>query len=294
MSKVQQHYIDETEALAMFDPQEGPDQESPMVEWILATYPGIEEGTEEWEQAEQEYCDWCDFRSAILDQIWFEDSLNDIGDRYAHALAELDNLQPLQAGEHPGIVRRLAYAHCVTVMEAFLMYAACALLNYPALLARFHEKKSAFLREDIVKSLDAAYRRERDNHEPCIWHGREVPGQNELELTGETLADRQIYKSRAQAAIGALAFHNLKRVKSYFTAMLTTPPDWPLDEILEDLITTRQDLVHRNGVTKNKQPITIAPTDLANAVEIVRRLITQAHDDLQAKVARHLKTEEEF
>lgn len=294
MSKVQQHFIDEAEAMAMLDGQDVPEQVSPKVEWILATYPGIQEETEEWEQAEHEYCDWCEFKLAILDQIWFEDSLNDIGDRYAHAIAELDNLRPLQADEQPGIVRRLAYAHCVTVMEAFLMYAACALLNYPALLARFHEKKSAFLRGDIVKSLDAAYRRERDNNEPCIWHGRAVPDQNELEWTGETLADRQIYKNRAQAAIGALAFHNLKRVKSYFTAMLTTPPDWPLDGILEDLVTTRQDLVHRNGVTRFNQPITIAPGDVARAVDMVRRVITLAHDDLQAEMARYLKTEEGF
>ncbi|MGP2980352.1 hypothetical protein ACTVLL_24765 [Serratia nevei] len=298
MSKVQQHYIDEAEALAMLDCQDAPEQVSPEVEWILATFPGIQEGTEEWEQAEQDYNDWCEFKVAIIQQVWFEASLNDIGDRYEHALAELDDLQLLQTHSQPGIVRRLAYAHCVTVMEAFLMYAACALLNHPPHQERFHEKKSGDLKGLFkprqIKLLDNTYLQEQGNDEPCLMRGHEVPGQDGIEQTAVTFADLQLYKSRAKAAVGKLTFHNLSNVKTYFTAMLTTPPDWPLDEALQDLVNTRQDLVHRNGVTKYNQPITIAPTDLANAVEMVRRFITQAHHDLQAEVERYAGSGEHF
>jgi hypothetical protein len=294
MGKMEQHFFDETEAMAMLDCQKGPDQESPEVQWILTNYPGIEEGSEEWGQASLHFTEMMECELAILDQVWFEASLNDIGDRYAHAIAELDDLLPLQADSQPGIVRRLAYGHCVTVMEAFLMYSACALLNHPPHLVRFHDKKSEFLRGDVVKVLDAAYLCERGNDELCLWRGREVPGHNELEWTGVTFADLQRYKSRAQAEIGALAFHNIRRIKAYFSAMLTTPPDWPLDEKLQDLVDTRQDLVHRNGVTKYNQPITIAPHDVAKAVETVRRFITLAYDDFQVEISLYHGDAREF
>ncbi|WP_273866246.1 hypothetical protein [Serratia ureilytica] len=293
MSKVQQHYIDEAEAMAMLDCQDAPEQMSPEVEWILATFPGIQEGTEEWEQASQEYAIMMKFELAIINQVLFEASLNDIGSHYEHALAELDDLLPLQTHSQPGIVRRLAYAHCVTVMEAFLMYAACALLSHPPHLARFHEKKSGILKSLFkpwqIKEFDAAYLCEKGNDEPFLWRGHQVVGKNELEWIAVTSADLQRYSCRAKAAVGALTFHNLHKVTTYFGAMLATPPDWPLEKEgeLQKLVDTRQDLVHRNGMTKENQPITISPTELANAVEMVRRFIMLAHDDLQAEVARY-------
>lgn len=294
MSKVQQYFIDEAEARALCEPQDEPDLQSAATAWILATYPGIEEGTEEWEQAYREY----ETMFEIIRPYLIKASLNNIDDRYAHAIAELDDLQALQPHSQPGIVRRLAYVHCVTVMEAFLMYTACALLNHPLHLARFHETKSAFLRKDVVKKWDTAYPSEDEEKQVLSVRGRVVPGQNELEWTTITLADHkfQLYKDVAQMAVAEMTFHNLYRVKAYFGAMLTIPPDWPLakDEALQKLINTRQDLVHRNGMTKDHQPITIAPTDLVNAVETVRHFITQAYNDLQAEVARCPEPEEGF
>lgn len=63
---------------------------------------------------------------------------------------------------------------------------------------------------------------------------------------------------------------------------------------MQKLINTRQDLVHRNGMTTDNQPITIAPADLVNAVETVRHFITLAYNDLQAEVARYPAPEERF
>lgn len=37
----------------------------------------------------------------------------------------------------PGIVERMAYVHCVSVLDSFLMYSARALLNHPPHLQRF-------------------------------------------------------------------------------------------------------------------------------------------------------------
>lgn len=294
MSKVQQHFIDEAEARVLPEPQDKPDRQSPAIAWILAHYPGIEEGTEEWEQACRQY----ETMLEIIRPYLIKASLNNIDDRYAHALAELDDLQPLHAHSQPGIVRRLAYAHCVTVMEAFLLYSACALLNDRLHLTRFHDKKSEFFsRKDVLKGLDDAYPYGVEE-EPLSWRGRVVPGQNELEWTTITLADHkfQLYKDVAQTAVVEITFHNLNKVKAYFDALLTIPPDWPLakDGALQKLINTRQDLVHRNGMTKDNQPITITPTDLVHAVETVRHFITQAYNDLQAEVARFPGAEEGF
>lgn len=54
-------------------------------------------------------------------------------------------------------------------------------------------------------------------------------GSERMEWTTITLADHkfQLYKDVAQTAVAKLTFHNLNKVKAYFDAMLTTPPDWP-------------------------------------------------------------------
>lgn len=69
---------------------------------------------------------------------WFQDSLNDLEDRYTHAVHELEELKALVTSAPADIVFRMAYAHTVTVMEAFMMYSARALLNDPEHLNRFY------------------------------------------------------------------------------------------------------------------------------------------------------------
>lgn len=108
-------------------------------EWIEENYPDAEEGTPEWEIAAQNYGWMLDDLAEQAEWQWFQDSLNDLDDRYIHAVHELDELKELVNSAQAGIVFRMAYAHTVTVMEAFMMYSARALLNDLAHLDRFYK-----------------------------------------------------------------------------------------------------------------------------------------------------------
>ncbi|WP_227662485.1 hypothetical protein [Klebsiella pneumoniae] len=66
-------------------------------------------------------------------------SLNDVHQRYRHARQELKKLYALLDRELPEIVYRMSFVHAVTVMEAYLMYCAKALLEHDWPLERYFE-----------------------------------------------------------------------------------------------------------------------------------------------------------
>lgn len=114
-------------------------QEERALEWIEENYPDAVEGTPEWETAAQNYSWMLDDLAEQAEWQWFQDSLNDLDARYTHAVRELDELKELVTSVQRSIVFRMAYAHTVTVMEAFLMYSARALLNNSTHLDRFYK-----------------------------------------------------------------------------------------------------------------------------------------------------------
>lgn len=223
----------------------------------------------------------------ILKHVEFRKSLYDIDACYVHSMEELDELQQLQAASLPDLLRRLAYVHCVTILEAFLMYAGRALLNYPWYLERFKESSSDLLQGRELKAVNSALKLENECTEPFMWRFREIPGQEELEFTAVTFASEQHFKNEAQKAIEGLTFHNPRRIKQFFSSMLFAPPNWPLDDRLRSLVDTRNDLVHRNGVTRDNFQVTINPLDLLNAVESVRNFITVAYEDISSDIIKN-------
>jgi hypothetical protein len=66
-------------------------------------------------------------------------SLNDVHQRYRHARQELKKLYALLDREQPELVYRMSFVHAVTVMEAYLMYCAKALLEHDWPLERYFE-----------------------------------------------------------------------------------------------------------------------------------------------------------
>ncbi len=103
-------------------------------EWLEENYPDVVPESEEWEQAANLYY-W--EQEALADQAqWdhehglFVVSLNDVHQRYRHARQELKKLYALLDRELPEIVYRMSFVHAVTVMEAYLMYCAKALLEH--------------------------------------------------------------------------------------------------------------------------------------------------------------------
>ncbi|MFJ5338800.1 hypothetical protein ACIPSD_06755 [Pectobacterium sp. CHL-2024] len=229
-------------------------QEAQREEWIAEHYPEAEEGTEEFDAAGLAHSWMLDALADDAERQWFQDSLNDLDDRYRHAVGELDELNALVTTAQSNIALRLAYAHTVTVMEAFVMYSARALLSDPAHLARF----DSFVAPGFRKQL-----------EQCK---SEVLRNTQKRADGTPANDPNLKRRTAQLFVSRQTFHNLERLKNYFQLALKTPPDWPIDR-LENIVATRQHLVHRNGVSKDDEPVSISQWDLTEAIAAVRLFI---------------------
>lgn len=242
-------------------------QEERTNEWIAENYPEAEEGTEEFDVAAQAYSLMLDDLAEQAERRWFLESLNDLDDRYRHAVSELNELSSLVALEKPSIVLRLAYVHTVTVMEAFLMYSARALLNEPAHLERFYSRVAPAFKKKIQ-------------------HCEEVVAQHLQKLPEDILSDESwLQRSSAQLFISEQTFHNLNHLQRYFSLVLKTSFDWPT-ESLESIVETRQDLVHRNGVSKDDEPVRIGTWHLTNAIAAVRTFIDAVAVTLRRETGR--------
>lgn len=122
-------------------------------EWLEENYPDIVPESEAWEEAANLYY-W--EQEALADQAqWdhehglFVVSLNDVHQRHRHARQELQKLHALLDREQPELVYRMSFVHAVTVMEAYLMYCARALLEHDWPLKRFRDEY--YLNSERVK-----------------------------------------------------------------------------------------------------------------------------------------------
>lgn len=228
-------------------------QEEDALEWINENFPDAEEGTPEWEMAAQNYSWMMDDLAEQAEWQWFQDSLNDLEDRYIHAVHELEELKELVTSAPADIVFRMAYAHTVTVMEAFLMYSARALLNDAEHLDRFYSRIAPVFQKKINQCMSEVL--------------------SNAQLRAEASIDEADLKRRtAQLFVSQQTFHNLDNLQKYFSSVLLLPYDWsfvPLKYVIE----TRQDLVHRNGVSKHDERIHIGSWNLEHAIRDVREFV---------------------
>lgn len=219
--------------------------------WFAEQYPDAQPGGEEWEQAgllfywEQE---------ALADKAqWdherglFVASLNNVHQRYLHANQELKKLYALLENEQPELVYRMSFVHAVTVMEAYLMYCARALLEHDWPLKRFRDE--FYMKSDKIKN-------------PLKHAAREM--------------DIDLFRLAARRFVSRMTFHNVKTIERYFGAVLHVPPVWPV-EPLGIIADWRNDLVHRNGVDEHDEPRVISVQQLQNALQKVSALIEAAH-----------------
>lgn len=228
-------------------------QEEDALEWLNENFPDAEEGTPEWEMATQNYSWMMDDLAEQAEWQWFQDSLNDLDDRYIHAVRELDELKELVTSSNSGIVFRMAYVHTVTVMEAFLMYSARALLNDAEHLDRFYSRIAPVFQKKINQCMS------------------EVLSQAQLR-TEASINEADLKRRTAQLFVSQQTFHNLDNLQKYFSSVLLQPYDWPFVP-LRYVIETRQDLVHRNGVSKHDERIHIGSWNLEHAIRDVREFV---------------------
>lgn len=219
-------------------------------EWLEENYPDVVPKSEAWEQAANLYY-W--EQEAIADQAqWdhehglFVVSLNDVHQRYRHARQKLKKLYALLDREQPELVYRMSFVHAVTVMEAYLMYCARALLEHDWPLKRFRDEY--YLKSDVKKN--------------------EKQSAREMEL--------DMFRPAARNYVSRMTFHNVKTIERYFGAVLHTPPVWPVKP-LGIIADWRNDLVHRIGVDEHDVPIEISAQQLLNALQRVSDLIEAAH-----------------
>ena len=227
-------------------------------EWLEENYPDVVPGSDEWEQAANLYY-W--EQDALADQAQWDNehglfvaSLNNVHQRYLHANQELRALYALLDKEQPELVYRMSFVHAVTVMEAYLMYCARALLEHDWPLTRFRDE--FYMKSDRIKN-------------PVKHAAREM----ELSL----------FKPAARNFVSRLTFHNVKTIERYFGTVLHIPPVWPT-EMLGIIVDWRNDLVHRNGVDEHDVPRKISAPQLQNALQKVSDLIEAADHYLRLEV----------
>lgn len=231
-------------------------QEERRNEWITSNFPEAEEDTPEWDVAAQEYRwfkDWME--EAGEQQYYFEASLASIPDRLNEAKDELCELERLLETDQPDIVLRMIFAHSVTVLDSFLMYSARSLLNHPPHLQLFLNNAVS-----LVRNKD-----DRKNLLAPKWF-EQKPG---------TDTPQQAYIWRAQAIVAKMTFQSHKTINNYFSAMLVTPHNWPTEQ-LKVVIDTRNDLVHRNGVTPDHEQVYLWPERVKDTIRLVFRFIETA------------------
>ncbi|MBY6260061.1 hypothetical protein K3G69_26665 [Phytobacter diazotrophicus] len=245
-------------------------QEERCIAWIMGNYPDAEEGTEEWDAAAQEYRWMLEAQEEAAYLWFFQESLNDLESRYRHAVRELDELHELIGSSFGGIVCRLGFAHTVTVMEAFLMYSARALLNDPAHLERFYASLShnPRLNGQLRKCRGAVEQRYQKRKDTAV-----------------SLTEDELRLHSAQLCVSQLTFHNLDIMTAYFDAVLKSRHDWPVDD-LRDIVRTRQDLIHRNGVNTEDEPVSINQWQLNSAIRAVRAFIDAVALTLRRETGR--------
>lgn len=227
-------------------------------EWLADNYPDVVPNSEEWEQAANLYY-W--EQEAIADQAqWdhehglFVASLNNVHQRYLHAKQELKKLYTLLDKEQPELVYRMSFVHAVTVMEAYLMYCARALLEHDWPLTRFRDE--FYMKSDKIKN-------------PVKHAAREM--------------DLSLFRPAAQNFVSRMTFHNVKTIERYFGAVLHIPPVWPVQP-LGIIADWRNDLVHRNGVDEHDEPRVISAQQLQNALQKVSELIDAADLSMRQEI----------
>lgn len=227
--------------------------------WAADHYPDVSPDTPEWEQICNYYY-W--EQEALADQAQLEHeterfaaSLDNVQERYRHAMQELRKLHALLDSPQPELVYRMSFVHAVTVMEAYLMYCARALLEHEWPLRRF-------INEYYLQS---------------------APRVREKEKQKARAMDIALFRPAAQNYVSRMTFHNVKTIELYFGTVLHVPPCWPLGP-LSIITQLRNDLAHRNGVTENDVPVDISSLQLQNALQKVHDLIDAADISMRQEV----------
>jgi len=168
------------------------------------------------------------------------------------ATEPMDELERMNATRQPELFYRMGIVHSVSVMDAFLMYCARALLNHDWPLRRFRDEY--FLR--FASKGD-----------------QNIPHLNDLSL----------FRDSARRYVSGKSFQSKNFIMRYFSTVMHFPCNWPLYR-LETVSELRNDLVHRGGYTKAGSRVDVSSVDLRRAIDAVRAIIETAMASLRLEL----------
>lgn len=166
--------------------------------------------------------------SGLISSGWVDD-FDDLAEHqagktkfYTRAETEIQEITKLSEsdGANP-VLQRLSYSGLVTILEAYLSdIAKRQVLNKDSIKRRFVEKFEPF-----------------------------ASSQKQLKIT-EIYSRMEQLDNKIIECIDGLSFHNVKTIKDFFTSVLLVNISDDRSDRLAQAVTTRHDIVHRAGRTK--------------------------------------------
>jgi len=204
---------------------------------------GADEESEEYKELADEYYSLQEY---LMEQDELEEELEWLKDNessliHKHFLEELDELKKLtdasESFNKKYIIYRMTYAHAVTLLEAFLGDTAKSLVS---------ENSSFFQNARQIEELKKAR------------YSLEYLATNEVDAKGLAIKE-----------LSNILYHNIPKVKSMFEKILNSRFEIDISEIVK-ITKTRHDIVHRNGKTKDGEPIYLSQFAMLEMISHIR------------------------
>jgi len=214
-------------------------------EWIRERLEdkNADEESEEYQELATEYSNLQDYLS---DQAEFEaelDWLQENGSSIIHKnfLEELEQLKKIEESApvaRSNLVKKMTYAYAVTLLEAFL--------------------------GDTVKSMIS-------ENERFFANSRKINELKNARFSLEYLSTNEVEaKGLAIKELSNIHYHNMPKVKRIFEIILGTRINIDISE-LEKIMKIRHDIVHRNGKSKEGEPIYLSSNEILEMLSCIEK-----------------------
>lgn len=221
--------------------------------------PSADEESEDYKEIEEKYWDW---QAHLADQAEFEGELEwlrktDTSIHYEIFVEQLHTLKKVVTEVGPelkSIILKMSFAYGVTLLETYLGDIAKALIG----------TSDTFFRNAITQ----------------------VNELKKAKYSIESLAEGPIDpKGLAIKELSIISFHNIYKSKRVIEGILGTNIQINIDHLLK-IVDKRHDIVHRNGHTKEGNPILVTNEDFTQMIEELEGFV----NSLQQQINKEKKT----
>lgn len=233
-------------------------------EWIRERFSDpLNEDSEEWQQLASEYSN---YQIHLLEDAEWEAELkwlkeNGSSNIHRFFVDELNALKKMVESNfghstkmafmlHSNITVKMSYAYAVTLLESFLGDTLKALITE---------------REDFLHN--------------AIRNVEEV-SKVKYSLADLAETDLSICKLALKHATEIL-FHNIPKVKNVYEQVLGVKLQLDISKVSK-IIAIRHDIVHRNGYSKNNEPINLNAQDLYQAIDDIKEFTSSLQKQINA------------